>query len=59
MRALWLAKKTGRCSHIALPITQEFLKKHFAVPMADGYMPTEGTHRQVILGYQKGLSIPM
>ena len=22
-------------------------------------MPTEGTHRQVILGYQKGLSIPM
>ena len=37
MRALWLAKKTGRCSHIALPVTREFLKKHFAIPMADGY----------------------
>lgn len=57
-RAHWLAKKTCRCSHIASSTPQKLTlcnRRHGCRTE----LPTEGVHRQVILGYQKGLSISM
>jgi len=48
MRALWLAKKTCPCSHIASIIYAA--KIHLVQSPWLEELPTEGMHRQVILG---------